>query len=122
MPLFRSSPKSPQELVKGLRDALHILSSGAKKADKAAEEAAKLLGQIKVIRCVHCCVAGYRGLDLFLVSVTIFSSYYIHVPPVCTLWFGLLSSLSCVSIFSNLRSSLLYVTIFSNSPPPWFPR
>ena len=69
MPLFRSSPKSPQELVKGLRDALNILSSGAKKADKAAEEAAKLLGQIKVM--------------------SIFSSCYIHVPPVCTLWFGI---------------------------------
>lgn len=49
MPLFRSSPKSPQELVKGLRDALTVLSSGAKKADKAAEEAAKLLGQIKLM-------------------------------------------------------------------------
>ena len=48
MPLFRSSPKSPQELVKGLRDALGVLSSGAKRADKAAEEASKLLGQIKV--------------------------------------------------------------------------
>lgn len=48
MPLFRSSPKSPQELVKGLREALTALGSGAKKAEKAAEEAAKLLGQIKV--------------------------------------------------------------------------
>ena len=48
MPLFRSSPKSPQELVRGLRDALTTLGSGAKKADKAAEEAAKLLGHIKV--------------------------------------------------------------------------
>ena len=52
MPLFRSSPKNPQELVKGLRDALTALDSGAKKADKAAEEAAKLLGQIKVSRAL----------------------------------------------------------------------
>ena len=49
MPLFRSSPKSPQELVKGLREALSVLGSGgAKRAEKAAEEAAKILGQIKV--------------------------------------------------------------------------
>ena len=48
MPLFRTSPKSPQELVKGLRDALGLLDS--RKAEKGAEEAAKLLGQIKVGR------------------------------------------------------------------------
>lgn len=50
MPLFRSSPKSPQELVKSLRDALAIISSvegSAKKADKAADEAAKQLVAIK---------------------------------------------------------------------------
>lgn len=37
MPLFKSSPKSPQELVKNLRDALQVLStteSGGKKSDK----------------------------------------------------------------------------------------
>ena len=48
MPLFRTSPKSPQELVKGLKDALGLLDS--RKAEKGAEEAAKLLGQIKVGR------------------------------------------------------------------------
>jgi hypothetical protein len=50
MPLFKSSPKSPQELAKGLKEALGVLSSGgAKRAEKAAEEAAKILGQIKVM-------------------------------------------------------------------------
>ncbi len=36
MPLFGKSPKSPQELVKGLRDHLSVLGAagGAKKADK----------------------------------------------------------------------------------------
>ena len=48
MPLFRSSPKSPQELVKGLREALTVLEGGTKRAEKASEEAAKILGQIKV--------------------------------------------------------------------------
>ena len=39
MPLFRSSPKSPQELVKALRDQLSILEStegGSKKSDKVS--------------------------------------------------------------------------------------
>lgn len=35
--------------MKGLREALTALGSGAKKAEKAAEEAAKLLGHIKVL-------------------------------------------------------------------------
>ena len=62
MPLFRSSPKSPQELVKGLREALGTLDSGAKKADKAAEEAAKLLGQIKVCdKCLFCWSDSFEG-------------------------------------------------------------
>jgi len=52
MPLFRSSPKSPQELVKALRDSLHVLSTtegGARKADKAADEAAKHLTSMKIM-------------------------------------------------------------------------
>lgn len=49
MPLFRSSPKSPQELAKALLDALMILEHDrGKKAEKATEEAAKILAQIKV--------------------------------------------------------------------------
>lgn len=37
MPLFKSSPKSPQDLVKSLRDALQVLNTtegGSKKSDK----------------------------------------------------------------------------------------
>ena len=37
MPLFKSSPKSPQDLVKNLRDALQVLTTtegGGKKSDK----------------------------------------------------------------------------------------
>lgn len=37
MPLFKSSPKSPQDLVKNLRDALQVLNTteaGGKKSDK----------------------------------------------------------------------------------------
>lgn len=52
MPLFRSSPKTPQELVKGLKDALNTLSNadgGSRKADKAADEAAKMLVAMKVM-------------------------------------------------------------------------
>lgn len=44
MPLFKSSPKSPQELVKSLRDALQVLNTtegGGKKSDK-------------VTACLHC--------------------------------------------------------------------
>jgi len=39
MPLFKSSPKSPQDLVKNLRDALQVLSTtegGGKKSDKVS--------------------------------------------------------------------------------------
>lgn len=39
MPLFRSSPKSPQELVKSLDEALKVLKgaeTGGKKAEKAS--------------------------------------------------------------------------------------
>ena len=46
MPLFRSSPKSPQELVKALRDSLHVLSiseGGARKADKVCDHLPILL-------------------------------------------------------------------------------
>ena len=46
MPLFRSSPKSPQELVKSLRDALAIISStegSAKKADKVISSTATVV-------------------------------------------------------------------------------
>ena len=58
MPLFKSSPKSPQELAKGLKEALGVLSSGgAKRAEKAAEEAAKILGQIKV--GLHSLLSGH---------------------------------------------------------------
>ena len=42
MPLFgKGGPKNPQELVKGLNDALSVLESspaGAKKADKVRNE------------------------------------------------------------------------------------
>ena len=40
MPLFKPSPKSPQELVKNLRDALQVLttSDSGKKLDKASLE------------------------------------------------------------------------------------
>ena len=40
MPLFRSGPKTPQELVKSMKDALQVLKaeqSGSKKGDKASE-------------------------------------------------------------------------------------
>lgn len=50
MPLFRWTPKTPQELVKSLRDAFAVLTTaegGAKKADKAADEAAKVLVLMK---------------------------------------------------------------------------
>jgi len=39
MPLFRSGPKTPQELVKAMKDALQVLKaeqSGSKKGDKAS--------------------------------------------------------------------------------------
>lgn len=39
MPLFRSSPKSPQELVKNLDEALKVMrgaEGGGKKAEKAS--------------------------------------------------------------------------------------
>lgn len=39
MPLFKPSPKSPQDLVKGLRDALQVMNvteGGKKKSDKAS--------------------------------------------------------------------------------------
>lgn len=39
MPLFKSSPKSPQDLVKSLRDALQVLNTtdgGGKKSDKVS--------------------------------------------------------------------------------------
>ena len=44
MPLFKPSPKSPQDLVKNLRDALQVLNiteSGGKKS-------------AKVTACLHC--------------------------------------------------------------------
>ena len=40
MPLFKSSPKSPQELVKSLREAMTMLSmheGGARKAEKVSK-------------------------------------------------------------------------------------
>ena len=40
MPLFRSGPKTPQELVKSMKDALQVLKaeqSGSKKGDKVSE-------------------------------------------------------------------------------------
>jgi calcium binding protein 39 len=54
MPLFSRgvSSKPPQELVKGLRDALMVLEQheiGAKKAEKAVEESTKLLQHMKII-------------------------------------------------------------------------
>lgn len=53
MPIFgKGGPKNPQELVKGLKDALSVLAQpggGAKKADKATEEASKLLQQMKLV-------------------------------------------------------------------------
>lgn len=50
MPLFRSSPKSPQELVKNLDEALKVMrgaEGGGKKAEKAADESAKILVAMK---------------------------------------------------------------------------
>ncbi|XP_074658027.1 protein Mo25-like [Tubulanus polymorphus] len=49
MPLFGSSKKSPQELAKGLSDALLILERGDKKAEKASEEVSKILISMKNI-------------------------------------------------------------------------
>ena len=72
MPIFgKGGPKNPQELVKGLKDALSVLAQpggGAKKAEKvnillkfktnifnffsfnqATEEASKLLQQMKLV-------------------------------------------------------------------------
>ncbi|XP_064394711.1 calcium-binding protein 39-like [Halichondria panicea] len=52
MPLFRSSPKSPQELVKSLSEAIKVLDAaepGSKKGDKAADESAKLIVSMKTI-------------------------------------------------------------------------
>ena len=43
MPLFRSGPKTPQELVKSMKDALQVLKaeqSGSKKGDKVSERGA----------------------------------------------------------------------------------
>lgn len=45
MPLFRSSPKSPQELVKNLDEALKVMrgaEGGGKKAEKASSESVHL--------------------------------------------------------------------------------
>ncbi|KAL5476217.1 hypothetical protein EMCRGX_G026133 [Ephydatia muelleri] len=50
MPLFRSGPKTPQDLAKSLKDALSVLASTegvAKKTDKASEEASKILLAMK---------------------------------------------------------------------------
>ncbi|XP_014779040.1 protein Mo25 [Octopus bimaculoides] len=51
MPLFGKSPKSPQELIKSLRDAMLSLSKepgrGDKKSDKASEEVSKNLNIIR---------------------------------------------------------------------------
>ncbi|GAB1605291.1 protein Mo25-like [Argonauta hians] len=51
MPLFGKSPKSPQELIKSLRDAMLSLSKepgrGDKKTDKASEEVSKNLNIIR---------------------------------------------------------------------------
>ena len=43
MPLFRSSPKNPQELVKALRDTLQVLSATEGSSRKA--EKVRLLSQ-----------------------------------------------------------------------------
>lgn len=53
MPLFGKSPKSPQELVKSLKDAVILLSKepgrSDKKSDKASEEVSKNLSSIRTM-------------------------------------------------------------------------
>lgn len=59
MPLFRSGPKTPQELVKSMKDALQILKaeqSGSKKGDKASE-----LGAIHTHTFTLATVGCWRG-------------------------------------------------------------
>ena len=43
MPLFGKSQKSPQELVKALKEAVNSLERGDKKAEKAQEDVSKNL-------------------------------------------------------------------------------
>lgn len=50
MPLFRSSPKSPQELVKNLEEALKVLNV----ADGGGKKAEKVCGRV----CLCVCDAG----------------------------------------------------------------
>ena len=49
MPFFKSAPKSPQEVIKAMRDAIQVLSTeeAGKKSEKAAEEVSKHLQAIK---------------------------------------------------------------------------
>lgn len=51
MPFFKASPKSPQELVKTVREAFAILEreGSGKKADKALEDVSKSLSAMKTM-------------------------------------------------------------------------
>ncbi|XP_065887279.1 calcium-binding protein 39-like [Dysidea avara] len=52
MPLFRTHPKTPQEIVKAMKDALQVLKAeqaGSKKSEKAVEEVARQLLHMKTI-------------------------------------------------------------------------
>ncbi|XP_040163912.1 protein Mo25-like [Anopheles arabiensis] len=51
MPLFGKSQKSPQELVKSLKEAVNALERGDKKAEKAQEDVSKNLVSIKNMLC-----------------------------------------------------------------------
>ena len=63
MPLFRSSPKSPQELVKNLDEALKVMrgsEGGGKKAEKAS---------IVIVGCVSLYL--YSGLGVCIATPTL---------------------------------------------------
>ena len=49
MPLFGKSHKSPQDIVKNLRDILLTVEKGDKKSEKAVEEVIRWLQAIKLI-------------------------------------------------------------------------
>jgi hypothetical protein len=49
MPLFGRAHKSPQDIIKNLRDALILIEKGDKKADKAVEEVNRYLQAVKLI-------------------------------------------------------------------------
>ena len=73
MPLFRSSPKSPQELVKNLDEALKVLimtEGGGRKAEKVCESTRVTLSTVQ-----------YGGMANHLILPRPLYSVHSHIIP-----------------------------------------